>query len=143
MNQRLFIIDDNPGDVELVRQALNEIGAGVEITSATDGDEAFRMLHELAATRDRFPGLILLDLNLITQHGHDVLRRLKADPLLKTVPVAVYTSSQTDRDIRLSYAEGAVTCLAKPLTYEETLDLMKSVTTSWFTAADTDSRRMQ
>ena len=136
MNHRLFIIDDNPGDVELVRQALRELGAGVDISFATEGNEALRQLRGLAADGPEWlPGLILLDLNLIAQHGHEILRRIKAEPLLTTIPVAVYSSSRADQDMRLSHAAGAAACFAKPATYTEILTLMKVVANNWFPAA--------
>ena len=136
MTHRLYIIDDNPGDIELVTEALHEAGSDVAIDAAADGDLALAELAALGARgADRLPDLILLDLNLIRLQGHEVLSRLKADPLLRRIPVVVYTSSQAAADIELSYREGAAACLTKPLSFDELVRLMKVFAAFWFTAA--------
>ena len=135
MTHRLYMIDDNPGDIELVTEALLEAGSSVTIAAAGDGDEALAELAALGgAGADQLPDLILLDLNLIKLQGHEVLHRLKADPLLRCIPVVVYTSSQAAVDIDRSYRDGAAAYLTKPLSFDELVRLMKTLAAFWFSA---------
>jgi len=126
MTHRLYMIDDNPGDIELVTEALLEAGSSVTIAAAGDGDEALAELAALGgAGADQLPDLILLDLNLIKLQGHEVLHRLKADPLLRCIPVVV---------IDRSYRDGAAAYLTKPLSFDELVRLMKTLAAFWFSA---------
>lgn len=133
MSHRLFIIDDNPGDVELVTEALRETGSPVVVSAINDGEEALAALSQVSTTDpERLPDLILLDLNLIKLQGHAVLQRLKADPLLRAIPVVVYTSSQAAADISRSYQNGAAAYVIKPLGFGELVDLMRDFSAFWF-----------
>lgn len=135
MTHRLFMIDDNPGDIELVTEALREGGSKVSIATAADGDEALAELAALGTVgADQLPDLILLDLNMIKVQGQEVLHRIKADPLLRCIPVVVYTSSQAAADIDCSYRDGAAAYLIKPLSFDELVRLMKTLAAFWFTA---------
>lgn len=135
MSHRLLIIDDNPGDVELVTEALRESGSIVLVSASNDGAEALDGLAAAAAADpEQLPDLILLDLNLLRMQGHEVLQRLKADALLCAIPVVVYTSSEAPADITRSYQEGAAAYVTKPLGFAELVELMRDFSAFWFAA---------
>lgn len=143
MSHRLYIIDDNQGDIELVTEALRESGSAVEISSANDGDEALADLSARGAIgADQLPDLIRLDLNLIKLQGHEVLHRLKADAVLCAIPVIVYTSSQAAGDITLSYQAGAAAYVTKPLGFEELVNTMRDFSAFWFSVVALPQHRV-
>jgi len=96
----ILIVEDNPGDVELVRQVLRESSTPHRLAVAKDGEEAMHMLRREGKYADApRPHLILLDINLPKRSGHEVLQEMKADEALKTIPVVVFTSSASYQDI--------------------------------------------
>lgn len=103
-NREILIIEDNPADVRLMREALRTIEPPVSINVATDGEEALQFLHR----EGRFAGaprprLIFLDFNLPKYDSKELLHRIKADPYLRLIPIAVLTTSNADRDVRDAY----------------------------------------
>ena len=138
MKPILLVIDDNPGDRELVRQALAEIGSEVEILEAADGDEALELLETLVRKQQRLPNVILLDLKMFRISGHQVLSRLKAEESIHAIPVVVFTSSQDEADIALSYQLGAACVLTKPLTFGEAEALFSSFSLFWLRSGTFD-----
>jgi len=123
--ENIFIlhVEDNPDDVELTRIAFAEIKFPYKVVVATDGARALEFLLATGAHAGRkktdTPALILLDLNLPKIHGLEVLKRLKADPLLKYVLVVVLTSSNEEKD-RLQAAELSVNLyIQKPVNFDE------------------------
>lgn len=129
----LLVVEDNPGDVRLLREAFDEGGAVINYQVARDGEEALKLL--LAAEPKRRPDLILLDLNLPKISGHEVLRRLKADPELKRIPVIILSSSKAEADIRKAYDAHANAYLKKPSTLEGLLAATEHITKFWMRTA--------
>jgi two-component system, chemotaxis family, response regulator Rcp1 len=115
---RILIVEDNPGDVDLIKDTLEETSHRLEITVIGDGAEAIEYLLR----RDRYaddgehaaPDFVLLDLNLPKMSGHQVLIEARKVTGLRTLPIIVLTSSDASRDIVLSYALGANCCVTKP-----------------------------
>jgi chemotaxis family two-component system response regulator Rcp1 len=128
----LLLVEDNPGDVRLLREALTERGMVVQVQVVHDGEEALQLLRRAGsyATAPR-PNLILLDLNLPKKSGHEVLAEVKSDPQLQLIPVVVLTSSSRPDDITKSYALGANVYLQKPLEVEEFFGAVKDLVTFW------------
>jgi chemotaxis family two-component system response regulator Rcp1 len=128
----LLLVEDNPGDVRLLREALTESGMVVQVQVVHDGEEALQLLRRAGsyATAPR-PNLILLDLNLPKKSGHEVLAEVKSDPQLQLIPVVVLTSSSKPDDITKSYALGANVYLQKPLEVEEFFGAVKDLVTFW------------
>ncbi|HEX7361166.1 MAG TPA: response regulator [Bryobacteraceae bacterium] len=132
----LLIIEDNPGDVRLLEEAFRELDANVHIRVARDGAEGLEMA--LAATR-QLPGkrldLILLDLNLPKISGHEVLMRLKSNPLTSRIPVIILTSSRAESDVRRAYESHANAYLKKPSTLDGLMSAAQDIKSFWMETA--------
>lgn len=130
----ILLVEDNPGDVELVREALGEGKIRNELHVASDGVEAMRFLKR----EDEFgnancPDLVLLDLNLPRKNGREVLEEIKNDPALKFIPVVVLTSSKAEEDILKSYNLHANCYVTKPVDLDQFLHVVKSIEDFWLT----------
>jgi CheY-like chemotaxis protein len=132
----LLLVEDNPGDVRLVREALREGGMNVHMTVASDGEEALAVLRrEGPFAASARPALILLDLNLPRMSGHELLAAIKADEGLRRIPVVVLTSSRREQDILASYDLNANSCITKPADLERFLDVVRSIEHFWLKVA--------
>lgn len=118
MTQRaveVLLVDDNPGDVDLTRAALEAGRHCVHLVTAKDGAEAMARLREQEQHADGLPiELVILDLNLPRMRGQCVLSAIRKDAVFKRMPVVVFTTSQASRDIESSYQLGANCYLSKP-----------------------------
>ncbi len=128
----VLLIEDNPADADFVREVLLNGSLDVEVTVATTGAEAWRMLsrddvHATAPT----PDLIILDLNLPGIDGRAVLARIKADERLRVRPVVILTSSDAERDIVQSYELGANCYIVKPMDFNGFRAAVGAVETFW------------
>ncbi len=123
----ILLVEDNPGDVELVREALREGKARNELHIATDGVEAIQFLKKA----DPCPDLILLDLNLPRKNGREVLREIKTDPKLRIIPVVILTSSREEEDILRTYNLHANCYITKPVDFEQFLKVVRSIEDFW------------
>ncbi|HEY0193798.1 MAG TPA: response regulator, partial [Kofleriaceae bacterium] len=108
---RVLLVEDNPGDADLVRDTLDTGARAIEITWLDDGARAAAYVSALAEP----PDLVLLDLNLPRRDGREVLREIKKSDRLRAVPVVVLTSSDAEADILACYAAGASCYITKPL----------------------------
>jgi two-component system, chemotaxis family, response regulator Rcp1 len=124
----ILLVEDNPGDVRLVREALYEHGDASTLHVVRDGVEA---LEYLESHRRDHPSFILLDLNLPRKNGHEVLAEIKSNPDLKRIPVIVLSSSSSDDDIVKAYNACANCYIAKPLDLEEFLEIVRHVINYW------------
>jgi CheY-like chemotaxis protein len=132
----ILLVEDNPGDVRLTREALSDANVAHRLTVARDGLEA------LAAVRreGRFanaprPDIIFLDLNLPRKDGRAVLAEIKKDPDLRRIPVVVLTTSKAEEDVLRSYDLHANCYIPKPLDLEQFITVVKSIEDFWFTVA--------
>jgi CheY-like chemotaxis protein len=128
----ILLVEDNPGDVRLTREALREGNVVNELQVARDGIEAL----DLLSRRGQFagaarPDLILLDLNLPRKDGREVLAELKADEALRRIPVVVLTTSQAEEDILASYDLHANCYIAKPVDLDRFIEVVKSIDVFW------------
>jgi CheY-like chemotaxis protein len=132
----LLLVEDNPGDVRLIREAFREGGTNVHITVASDGEKALAVLRrqEPFASCAR-PALILLDLNLPRMSGLELLTEIKTDEGLRHIPVVVMTSSRREQDILASYDLNASSCITKPADLEQFLNVMRSLEHFWLRVA--------
>ena len=110
----IFIVDDNPSDIELAKIALSANGRKVSISTATDGESALAMLR----SGRLLPSLVLLDLNMPGMGGIEMLREMRADNFLKDLPVVVVTSSSLESDKKDVIAAGANDFIRKHLSFE-------------------------
>lgn len=129
----ILLVEDNPADVRLTKEALKESKVHNNLAVATDGIEALAYLRRQGKYADSFmPDLILLDLNLPKKDGREVLAEIKADDSLKSIPVVVLTSSQAERDIVKAYNLHANCYITKPVDLEQFIQVVKSVQDFWF-----------
>jgi two-component system, chemotaxis family, response regulator Rcp1 len=130
----ILLVEDNPGDVRLTREALREGKVRNNLAVASDGVEAIAYLRKqgehAGAVR---PDLILLDLNLPRRDGREVLAEIKADPVLRHIPVVVLTSSQAEEDIVRAYDLHANCYVTKPVDLDQFIRVVESIEDFWFT----------
>lgn len=129
----ILLIEDNPMDVLLTKEAFRSSKIKFNLYVATDGEEALKVLER----KGRFsiypkPDLILLDLNLPKIDGRQVLNKIKNDQDLKDIPVIVLSGSDTDTDISKSYDLHANSYIVKPETFEDLKEIVSSIQTYWF-----------
>jgi CheY-like chemotaxis protein len=129
----VLLVEDNPADVELIRQGFLECDVSCNLNVVGDGREAWEFLHRqgpyLQAPR---PSLILLDLNLPRMNGREFLAECKEEDSLKVIPVIVLTTLAADSDIRESYRLHANAFVQKPLDFDEFLDVVRNIGAHWF-----------
>ena len=131
--KNILLIEDNPGDVRLIRESLtNSKGSSLHVVQ--DGVEALRFLnHDGKYANVPRPDFILLDLNLPKKDGREVLAEIKADGQLKQIPVVVLTSSQANEDIFKAYGLNANCYVTKPVDLEDFMRVVKSIEDFWLT----------
>src|SRR5512146_931054 len=123
----IFLVEDNPGDVRLTREALKEGKIYHNLWVAKDGEEALAMLHRKGEFSDiPVPDIILLDLNLPRVDGRDVLARIKEEEELKMIPVVVLTSSEAEQDVLKAYNLHANCFVTKPVDLEQFMMVVRA-----------------
>ena len=127
-----MLIEDNPGDVRLTREALKDAKVRNNLHVAMDGVEALAFLRKQGkhAAVPR-PDLILLDLNLPKKNGREVLEEIKNDDGLRHIPVVILTTSQAEQDILESYRLHANAFVTKPVDLEQFLKVVASIEQFW------------
>ncbi len=130
----ILIIEDNEADVFLMREIFQESRHKNNISIASDGVEALDFLSR----RNRFanaprPDLILLDLNMPKKDGRAVLKEIKADPLLRAIPVIVLTTSESEEDVRRCYDSYASCYITKPMGLDQMYKVVNGIEEFWFT----------
>lgn len=130
----ILLVEDSPGDVRLTREALREGKVLNQLHVAGDGVEALDYLFQrnqyVGAAR---PDLILLDLNLPKKDGREVLSEIKADSILKRIPVVVLTTSQSEEDVLRTYDLHANCYIPKPVDFERFIQVVQSIDAFWLT----------
>ena len=130
----ILLVEDNPGDVRLTREALAEAKVRNNLAVASDGVEALAYLrHEPPHEGAIRPDLVLLDLNLPRKDGREVLAEIKADPELRRLPVVVLTTSTAEQDILESYNLYANCYITKPVDLDRFLAIVTSIEDFWLT----------
>lgn len=128
----ILLVEDNPGDVRLTREAFKEGMLHNRLHVVMDGEAAMAFLLRQGEHKDASrPDLILLDLNLPKMNGREVLAAIKADPDLKRIPVVVLTTSQDENDIIESYKHFASSYIVKPVSMEKFIKVVASFKQYW------------
>jgi CheY-like chemotaxis protein len=129
----ILIVEDNPTDVMLMREALDHADLPNTLHVAVNGIEAMEfLLHQgKYATMPR-PELILLDLNMPRMNGHEVLAAIKADASLRAIPIVILTTSSAETDIKLAYGQHANCYITKPVDFEAFAEVVRSIRSFWF-----------
>lgn len=132
----ILLVEDNEGDIILTREALGEVGAIKDISVVKDGKEALNYLFKKGSFENAVqPDLILLDINLPKVDGKQVLKQIKEDENLRTVPVIILTTSTSERDITDAYSHYANCYITKPVDYNSFMKVMQSVDKFWLHTA--------
>lgn len=131
----ILMADDDADDRLLCQQALAESRVLNDLRFVEDGEQLLDYLYRRNAFADPAssprPGLILLDLNMPRMDGREALRIIKADPMLRKIPVVIMTTSQAEEDIDRSYDYGANSFVTKPVTFERLVELMQTLGRYW------------
>lgn len=129
----ILIIEDNPGDIRLMKEGFDASSLNPTVHAVTNGDDALDFLFQRGDYIDApRPDLVILDLNLPRTNGDDVLAELKHDSDHRRIPVIVFTSSQAKDDVITSYNHHANACLTKPDHATEFLDTIGRIVELWF-----------
>lgn len=124
----VLLVEDDPGDVLMTREALAESKVLNGLHVVTDGEQALRFLRCEAPFEDApRPDLVLLDLNLPRIDGREVLEQVKSDPDLRRIPVVVLTTSQAEEDILRSYDLHANAFISKPVDFDRFVEVIRQV----------------
>lgn len=129
---QVLLVEDSAADVRLTQEALRDAKVLNELSVARDGEEALDFLHQ----RGKFseaprPDMVILDLNLPKRDGREVLIDMKGDELLRSIPVAVLTTSSAHRDVVESYKLGANCYLTKPVDLQQFLSVVAQIENFW------------
>ena len=124
----VLLVEDDPGDVLMTREAFEEHRVGNRLNVVSDGVDALAYLRKEDPFRSAVrPDLILLDLNLPKRDGREVLKEIKTDLSLRQIPVVVLTTSQADEDVLRSYQLHANAYVTKPVDFERFITVVKQI----------------
>jgi two-component system response regulator len=128
----ILLIEDNTDHVELILKALRDNNVLNEVHVVASGEEAIDFLYQRGEYANAAqPGLILLDIKLPGIDGIELLRRIKADPKLKPIPVVMLTTSAGEKEIVESYNCGANSYIVKPVDFEHFVKVIKELKLYW------------
>lgn len=132
----ILLAEDDPGDQELTRRALNEGKIANDLHIVNNGEQALDYLYRRGKYKDPSssprPSLILLDLNMPKIDGRQVLSEIKSDPDLSIIPVIALTTSRQEEDILKSYQHGVNSYITKPVSIDEFIAVIMSLEDYWF-----------
>ena len=124
----VLLIEDDPGDVLMTREAFDENKVANRLTVMSDGAAAMAYLRKEGEHADApTPDLVLLDLNLPRMDGREVLAAMKSDDQLRRIPVVVLTTSEAEEDVLRSYALHANAYVTKPVDFERFIDVVRQI----------------
>ena len=130
---QVLLVDDNPADVVLVREAFAGGAHQVHISNVTDGEQAMAFLHRVLQYGDAGrPDLVILDLNLPKKDGRAVLAEVKGNTKLRAIPVVVFSTSRSTLEIVRTYELGANCYVSKPGNLKDYFSAVKSIEEFWF-----------
>jgi CheY-like chemotaxis protein len=139
---RLLLVEDNPGDVELTKEALKDAKVATHLHVVEDCAAALDFLFKRGEhAHVPRPDVILLDLNLPKKDGREVLAEIKADPSLARIPVVVLTTSQADEDIIRAYQLHANCYITKPVDFRQFVHVVQSIEDFWLTVVKLPRRK--
>lgn len=130
----VLLVEDDPGDVDLTKESLEEAKVRVSLNVVEDGESALEYLRQEGRYTDATrPDIILLDLNLPGKDGREVLAEIKSDSDLKQIPVVILTTSDAEMDIIKTYDLGASCYITKPVGLGQFTEVVKQINSFWFT----------
>ena len=131
----ILMADDDPDDRLLVQDAFDEIRLANPLVFVEDGIDLMDYLRRRGAythlAGTQLPGLILLDLNMPRKDGRETLKEIKQDPVLRTIPIVILTTSNAEEDILRTYDLGSNSFIVKPVTFDKLVEIIRKVTQYW------------
>jgi chemotaxis family two-component system response regulator Rcp1 len=128
----IVLIEDNEGDIFLIKEALKESNFKGRIIEINDGSAAINFFKENLYTEVLSINLVLLDINLPKKNGHEVLKFIKSSPELKQIPVVIFTTSSAKADIEKAFENSANAFVTKPADTDEFLEVIANIQKYWF-----------
>lgn len=136
----ILIADDDADDRELIKAAFDENSTQHQVNFVENGEELLFYLMRKGQYADKtlhpFPQIILLDLNMPKKDGREALKEIKTDPLFKSIPVIILTTSMEEKDIANSYELGVNSYIIKPVTYAGLVEVTSVLSKYWFEIAE-------
>ena len=132
--KRILLVEDNPNDIELTLAALAEHNLANRVITLSDGVQAIDYLRYEGKFKNRekqYPAVILLDIKMPRMDGIEVLQQIKSDPLLKTIPVIMLTSSREEPDLKKCYELGVNAYVVKPVNFKDFFEAVKHLGIFW------------
>lgn len=130
----ILLVEDSPTDILMTTESFKQGKLANNMHVVTDGEAAMAFLHRKAPYENKpRPDLILLDLNLPRMDGREVLKEVKSDPDLRSIPVVVLTTSVNEEDVMKAYGLHANCYIAKPVSLQSFMQVVQSVQNFWFT----------
>jgi CheY-like chemotaxis protein len=130
----VLMVEDDPGDVLLTKETLKESKLSIDMVVVDDGEKALQYLRQQGPYgKAPRPDLVILDLNLPKVDGHEVLRQVKAEEALRTIPIVVVTTSDAEADIQRTYGLGANCYVTKPIGLEQFAKVVRAIEHFWMT----------
>ena len=131
---RVLLVEDDPGDIELTKASLDASKLSLDIAVVGDGEKAMAYLRRQGEYANALPpDVVLLDLNMPRMDGREVIKAIKNDPVLRSIPVVILTTSDADNDIAAAYASGANCYVSKPMGLQQFSKVVNAVGDFWFT----------
>lgn len=130
----ILLVEDNPGDARLTKEALKEGKVNNNLHIVRDGVEAMEFLRRANGyAKAPRPDLVLLDLNLPRKDGREVLAEMKEDPKLQLIPVIVLTTSEAEQDVVRTYELRANCYIPKPVDFDKFIQIVRTIEDFWLT----------
>jgi CheY-like chemotaxis protein len=124
----VLLVEDDPGDVLMTREAFADYKIANNLSVVTNGEDAIAYMRKQGQFADaRTPDLVLLDLNLPRRNGREVLEEIKGDPDLRRVPVVILTTSEADEDIAAAYDLHANAYVRKPVDFKQFVTAVRAI----------------
>ena len=140
MTVKVLLCEDNPGDIYLIESSFAHSKVTYSVDKLLTGDHVMSYLRQERQYRYAArPDILILDLNLPGRHGFEILEEVKADPLLRTIPVIVLTSSKAKQDVITSYQLQASCYIVKPSDLEAFLQAIRQIETFWLSLVELPS----
>lgn len=136
----ILMADDDPDDRLMAQEAFAECRLDNELRFVGDGEELMDYLCRRGHFADDkaypMPGLVLLDLNMPRKDGREALREMKTDPVLRSIPVVILTTSRAEEDVARSYLDGVNSFITKPVTFTALVDVVRTLGRYWLGVVD-------
>jgi CheY-like chemotaxis protein len=138
---QILLVEDNPDDILLTKEAIGDARIANELSAVTDGEAAMAFLRQEGEHAGAaLPDIVILDLNLPKKDGREVLREIREDPALTKLPVIVLSTSGAEEDISGAYAEHVNAYIQKPVDFDEFVRVVRSMEEFWLSIVKLPTR---